>query len=289
MPRPKILPGYQVGHLTVVEKTEERKNGYMVWRCRCDCGNEVLLDTRYLQRGTIQDCGCRTKLRPGQRDIAGMRFGKLVAVEPVEGGGYGETLWRCQCDCGGEVVSSLHQLTAGYRKSCGCLSHPPLEDLVGQKFGMLTVTGYAEKRDNRVHYWNCVCECGNTTTVRQDFLKSGKTQSCGCLSRKMLKEKMRFIDGTSVTMLESVRDKRRSNNKSGYTGVYQDTKHQLWHARITFKGQAYDLGTYKTRKEAIKARMRGEEIHEDFLDWYYANYSQREKTVETLEALSAGD
>lgn len=275
--RPNIHIGYRVGRLTVVDKTNERKGGYTVWRCKCDCGNEILLDTRYLQRGTIQDCGCITKLKPGQRDITGLRFGKLIAVEPVEGKSANGTLWRCKCDCGGEVVAPLGQLTSGYRKSCGCLSRPPLEDLVGKKFGMLTVTGYAEKRNNKVHYWICVCECGKMTMVRQDYLKSGKTQSCGCLSGKMLKKKMRFVDGTSVTMLESVRDKRRSNNKSGYTGVYQDSRHQLWHARITFKGQVYDLGTYKTRKEAIKARMRGEEIHEDFLAWYYANYPKRDE------------
>ena len=204
--RPKIEVGYRVGHLTVIEKTEERRNKYMVWRCRCDCGKDILLDTRYLQRGTKRDCGCMTKLRPGQKDITGMRFGKLIAVEPLDTRRDGRTIWRCKCDCGGEIDAPLPQLTAGYRKSCGCLSHPPLEDLTGKKFNMLTVTGYAGKRKGRTHYWNCVCECGNTTTVRQDYLKSGKTKSCGCLAGKTLHEKLKLVDGTSVMVLESVRD-----------------------------------------------------------------------------------
>lgn len=279
--RSKIEAGYRVGHLTVTEKTDERRNKYTVWRCKCDCGKDILLDTRYLQRGTKRDCGCMTKLKPGQKDITGMRFGKLIAVEPLDTRRDGRTIWRCKCDCGGEIDAPLSQLTAGYRKSCGCLSHPTLEDLTGKKFNMLMVTGYAGKREGRTHYWNCVCECGNTTTVRQDYLKSGKTKSCGCLAGKTLHEKLKLVDGTSVMVLESVRDKLRCNNTSGYTGVYCDSKKKLWHAQITFKGKVYSLGTYKTRKEAIKARMKGEEMHEEFLDWYYRKRPQEEKREET--------
>lgn len=50
-----------------------------------------------------------------------------------------------------------------------------------QKYGKLTtVTMYREK--NKV-MWNCVCDCGNVTTVKATQLLSGKTQSCGCLQR----------------------------------------------------------------------------------------------------------
>ena len=272
---PKISVGYRSGHLVVESATEQRKSGYMVWLCRCDCGNTVLLDTRCLQRGTVTDCGCITKTLPGQRDITGMRFGKLTAVEPVHKRQRGETLWHCRCDCGGEVDASLHQLISGYRKSCGCLSHPKLEELSGQKFNMLTVTGYAGKKDGRAHYWNCRCDCGNTTVVRQDFLKSGKTKSCGCLAGKAIQKNLRLVDGTSVTILESVKGRLRSNNTSGYTGVYLSGKTGLWHARITFKGKVHDLGTYKTRKEAIKARMNGEKLHEDFLEAYYSSHPMK--------------
>ena len=29
--------------------------------------------------------------------------------------------------------------------------------------------------------WLCICECGNQKTVRADHLKSGHTESCGCI------------------------------------------------------------------------------------------------------------
>lgn len=271
---PKISIGYRVGHLTVQSATKERKNGYTIWNCMCDCGGSVCLDTRTLQRGTVPDCGCITKLKPGCRDITGMRFGKLVAIEPAKEQKSGTVIWHCKCDCGGEVDAPLNQLTAGYRKSCGCLSHPPLKEYVGKRFGRLTVVAYAGKRAG-MHRWKCKCDCGNETIVGQTLLQTGKTQSCGCLNREQLEKGMKFVEGTSVRILESVRDKRRTNNTSGYTGVYQDGKRQRWHAQITFKGVKYDLGAYRTRKEAIQARMRGEEMHEDFINWYYNEHKKQ--------------
>ena len=82
--RAKIGEGFRVGKLQVISATERRKNGYTIWLCGCDCGGLIELDTRTLQRGTVQDCGCQTKVRPGQRDITGQRFGRLVAVETTQ-------------------------------------------------------------------------------------------------------------------------------------------------------------------------------------------------------------
>ncbi len=62
MEREKIGIGFRAGMLEVTAKTSLRKNGYTIWRCRCDCGNEIELDTRTLQRGAIRDCGCVTKV-----------------------------------------------------------------------------------------------------------------------------------------------------------------------------------------------------------------------------------
>ena len=80
--KPKIGIGFRIGKLTVSEPTGERKNGYMVWNCTCDCGGAVQLDTRTLQRGTVRDCGCETKVKTGQKNLTGQRFGRLVCLEP---------------------------------------------------------------------------------------------------------------------------------------------------------------------------------------------------------------
>ena len=146
--RAKIAIGYRIGHLRVEEATSQHKNGYTIWRCRCDCGGEILLDTRTLQRGTITDCGCNTNVKPGQRDITGQRFGRLTAQYPLPArDASGSTVWHCICDCGGEIDAPLHQLTAGYRKSCGCLQEKQLlENLKLCEGTSVTILGSGRRR-----------------------------------------------------------------------------------------------------------------------------------------------
>lgn len=265
----KIGIGFRRGKLEVVAATDERKNGYTVWRCRCDCGGEALLDTRCLQRGTVRDCGCETRLRPGQKDISGMRFGKLTAVEPSPVQPPGRTMWRCRCDCGGEIDAPLSQLTSGYRKSCGCLSHPPLKEFVGMRFGRLVVTTYAGKRGG-MHRWRCRCDCGKDTVVGQTLLQTGKTKSCGCLGASRYKENLKLCLGTSVALLEGLQNHLNSRNTSGCTGVYWSSSAQRWNAQITFQSKTYFLGSFTNKEDAISARRNGERMHTDFLTWYYS-------------------
>lgn len=269
--RSKIGVGCRVGKLTVVAPTDQRKNHYTIWRCRCDCGGEILLDTRCLQRGTVTDCGCTSKVKPGQRDISGRRFGKLTALRPTGETRYGTVVWRCICDCGQEVDAPLHQLTAGYRKSCGCLSRPALKDFIGRRFGRLTVTAYAGKQSG-MHRWKCRCDCGKETIVGQTLLQTGKTKSCGCLQSEIYRDNLKLVGGTSVTLLEAGKGRLISSNTSGYTGVYQNKKNGRWVAQITFRGKTYYLGSYDEKLEAVKARKCGEELHDDFLAWYYENH-----------------
>ncbi len=282
MKRPRIGPGFHVGRLTVTEATPERKSGYTVWRCACDCGREILLDTRTLQRGAVRDCGCETAVKPGQRDITGLRFGKLVALRPTGAkSSHGGLIWHCKCDCGGEVDAPLHQLTAGYRKSCGCLENPPPQDILGKQFGSLTVIAYDGKRAGS-HFWRCRCACGKETVIRQNNLLLGHTQSCGCLQKTVYIDNLKLIDGTSVTLLEAARRQRLiSTNTSGCTGVYRNRKSGKWVAQITFKGKTYYLGSFAKIEDAVKARRLAEEqMYDGLLEWYYKEYLQKEKTEE---------
>ncbi len=56
------LTGRRFGRLTVVEKLPERaKRGSVIWRCVCDCGNEVKVSQGELVSGNTGSCGCRKK------------------------------------------------------------------------------------------------------------------------------------------------------------------------------------------------------------------------------------
>lgn len=285
MEKEKISIGYRVGMLTVISETSQRKNGYMIWTCRCDCGGEIQLDTRCLQRGTVTSCGCSSVVKPGMLDLTGVRFGKLVCVRPSEEkDSRGGTQWICQCDCGNTCVAALHQLRAGYKRSCGCLSHPPLKDFVGKRFSKLTVLEYAGKRDG-MHRWKCQCDCGRETIVGQSLLQSGKTKSCGCLNKIKPKDTIDkaykgFIDGTNVSVIEARMNKPPiASNTSGFNGVYQN-ENGKWTAQITFKNKTYYLGSFSEIEDAVFARKQGEEMFENFLEWYYSVYHPAKKEVQ---------
>jgi hypothetical protein len=56
------------------------------------------------------------------------------------------------------------------------------ENLVGQKFGKLTVIEFGEVRKKKT-YWLCECDCEDKTKrlARADMLKNGTTSHCGCV------------------------------------------------------------------------------------------------------------
>lgn len=65
-----------------------------------------------------------------------------------------------------------------------------IEDLIGKKFGKLTIIEKSEKiniKGRNRKFLLCKCECGNIKSIRYDNLKSG-TKSCGCITKKRLKD-----------------------------------------------------------------------------------------------------
>lgn len=57
-------------------------------------------------------------------------------------------------------------------------------DLIGQRFGRLTVIERLEKRENRYQAWLCRCDCGGEIEVNTRRLKSGTVRDCGCVPHR---------------------------------------------------------------------------------------------------------
>lgn len=53
-------------------------------------------------------------------DIAGQKFGKLIALERAENTKGGMARWKCSCECGNTKVIVAATLRKGTSKSCGC-------------------------------------------------------------------------------------------------------------------------------------------------------------------------
>lgn len=57
-------------------------------------------------------------------------------------------------------------------------------NIVGQKFGRLTVIERVEDSKRGNSRWKCRCDCGNETIVLGYHLTSGNTKSCGCYQKE---------------------------------------------------------------------------------------------------------
>lgn len=60
-----------------------------------------------------------------------------------------------------------------------------VSSLIGQKFGRLKVIKFSHINKNRQSYYECICACGKSVIVEGNKLKSGHTQSCGCMQYEM--------------------------------------------------------------------------------------------------------
>lgn len=120
------------------------------------------------------------------KDIAGERFGLLVALYPYGKENHGCIIWKCKCDCGDHHLASSTLLRRGVVKSCGCLRRESKrKDIIGKRFGRLTVIKLSNPGGKGLHAkWECLCKCGNIAIVNSHALASGQTKSCGCYQKE---------------------------------------------------------------------------------------------------------
>lgn len=62
------------------------------------------------------------------------------------------------------------------------------KDLIGQRFGRLTVIRLADNKKHGRIAWLCQCDCGQLVEALSDSLMSGNTKSCGCLQKEKARE-----------------------------------------------------------------------------------------------------
>jgi hypothetical protein len=94
-----------------------------------------------------------------------------------------------------------------------------IKNLLGEKFGRLTVTKYYNSEDQgKTIKWECICECGNTHITTRRLLVGGHVSSCGCLrletTKKNQKKSLKPLFIASGNALFSVY--QRAAKRRGY-------------------------------------------------------------------------
>lgn len=158
------------GYLTVIERAPNNKDGRAMWKCKCKCGNEIIVLGKHLRSGNTKSCGCYQRERATESnlarggDLTGKRFGKLVVLHEesfvTDSNGKHRRLWRCQCDCGNTCLVQHQYLTYGDTKSCGCIN----------SVGNVTITRllnqYGCKYETEYWFKDFIC---NTRPYQFDF------------------------------------------------------------------------------------------------------------------------
>lgn len=124
-------------------------------------------------------------------DLTGQIYNKLTVLYEVERDKNNNRMWHCQCDCGNICIVPTRYLRTGEKTSCGeCKKDGPgknVIDLTGQIFGKLKVLKYVDSDERGEARWECECNCldHNHVIVLGSNLRTGHTQSCGCIKRSV--------------------------------------------------------------------------------------------------------
>lgn len=144
--------------------------------------------------------------------LEGKKFGKLFVKEYL-----GSKKYLCICECGIEEVKTYGGLVYDGVISCRTCTNEKLsiqrrENLDGKRFGRLTVICHHKNDRSR-----CLCDCGKEKIINNYHLKSGNTESCGCLMREVSKKMM-----TKMASLKAIQDPITASAKRVFSFYNKD-------------------------------------------------------------------
>ena len=75
------MTGRVIGRLLVIEECGRSSRGEVLWRCRCECGNEVIVRGDSLRNENTTSCGCYNRERLAEvHTTHGMRKTRIYSV-----------------------------------------------------------------------------------------------------------------------------------------------------------------------------------------------------------------
>lgn len=255
------LTGQQFGKLTVLYRDEtfidSKGRHRTMWHCQCECGRKKSFRRDGLTSGRVKSCGMCNN------DLTGQKFGRLTALYKNGTDNVGHSIWRCRCNCGNEVDVLATNLIQQYTQSCGCI-HSEIcsgrgEDLVGQKFGKLTVISLVNISPRK---YLCKCDCGGQAIVQPGNLKDGHTQSCGCVSSLGQEKINAYLSANNINFKSEY-----SVQIEGFDGLARYdfailNNNKMAKILIEYHGkQHYEIAhSWNDDKESLQDRQRKDEL-----------------------------
>lgn len=199
------------------------------------------------------------------RDLTGMRFGRLVAIEAAGRRRRSSIVWRCRCDCGREVEVSSEMLTRGITMSCGCLQRESrMADITGRRCGQLVaIRPTGEIRDGGA-VWIWRCDCGRE--VERTTAQCQVIRVCDRCAREIKRQQAydmqarreKLVDpatGLTPGQREALETgKLTAQNTSGVRGVTWHRGMGMWQVRVFKGGKVWRTRYARTLEEAKALR-----------------------------------
>ena len=229
--------GVPDSRLTVLNREENhvQPNGVssVRWRCRCDCGNEIVTKGIQLRKGQTLSCGCFHKESAAKRGRENSKYNKYDLTGEF-GIGYTPE--------GEEFYFDLEDYEK-IKNYCWALNND----------------GYVVTNDKKTR---------KRLRFHRLILSPQKGEQVDHINHKRndnRKSHLRIVSNAQNSMNRSL----QSNNTSGITGVYWSNPKKRWTAEIMVGKKKIYLGIYKNLSDAVKARKEAEKKY--FGEYSYDN------------------
>lgn len=201
----------------------------------------------------------------------------LKEVEPIQKYGHPMRMYQCECLlCGNIKVIDRKAIVSGSSTNCGCKRKNSRfrEMKIGEQYGNFIVLSEPIKKGDNCFCYKCRCVlCGREKEMRGDTIRSGSSESCGCLTDKTRANNAK-IAHESNWMHDTNKGSILSNKKdwdsvTGIKNVRYHKRLKKYQVSIDYRHKTYWLGTYSDIEEAKKVAEEAREARKkDFLKWY---------------------
>lgn len=213
------LIGQRFGRLVVIKRAENDKYNHIQFLCKCDCGNETIVNKYHLKNNNIKSCGCLRSETTSQRT-------KKYNTYDLSGEyGIGYT------DKGEEFWFDLEDY-----------------DKIKDYYWRLDGSGYliANDKINDVYILMHRHILDNPDGIVDHIFHDKKDNR---------KYNLRICSPSQNSMNQIL----RSDNTSGVKGVNWHSSKNKWRAFIGINGKHIHLGSFTNFEDAVKARKEAEE------------------------------